>query len=833
MRVLAILLATTLLTGAVAAPASAAEQTTARINVGLVASGDTAAVLGLLGDRALTTRSIAGLTAIIVEVPATAAEAAVAALAADTAHVRYAELDGIVEADADKYESTNNRPYTYTRVLGARTWGLGDPSITVAVVDSGVTPSVELPAARLTPGYDFVDDDADPADDDEHGTMVAGVIAGEVDNEVGASGVCARCRIMPVRVLAHREGGPAQGATSDAAAGIVWAAAQGAQVINVSMSTAQPSRLLEEAVRQASGKGSLVVAAAGNDGVQARHYPAAIEPVLAVGTVREGHTTSTNRNARGDLWIDVAAEDGMYAMDLESDNRKLLGTSGPAALVSGIAALGFAARAGNTAKAVRSAILAGAVRPRYDTYSSVWDPSIVDASYTISRLGAVDDVAPVISDTGLVDGQVLSWDGVPINPTASDDHAIQRIEEIVDGKVIATVDRPWHDLYVKVPIGTTGRVLVTIRAYDYAGNHADAFTTVQADAGKPVASFVPPVPGTYFRTGRPAQVVVRVAADSPPVTRILGAAGKFVQVTGTDDWTGTVTPTASGFVTVNVVGANRISVSRSTYLPMDDQGPQVAAFSPKSGAFVPGTFTSALSGVIDLQRVTKAELWVDGRLTGTDTAAPFAITVRGLKTSQPRLRWQLTDAGGNVTTLSWTVRVDTDGPTATVDPAQSKRIRGTFTSAVTGVKDASGVAKAELWANGKYLGAGFSKKVATGKLNGNVKLVWKLTDKLGNARTYTRTVIADNKGPSVSITKAPKNKAKVKGTVKVYVKASDSAGVARVELLVNGKVVAKDVKAGYVLSVNTKKQKKTMKVRVRAYDKLGNVTYTSTRTWRR
>ena len=126
-----------------------------------------------------------------------------------------------------------------------------------------------------------------------------------------------------------------------------------------------------------------------------------------------------------------------------------------------------------------------------------------------------------------------------------------------------------------------------------------------------------------------------------------------------------------------------------------------------------------------------------------------------------------------------------------------------------------------------------SKKVATGKKNGNVKLVWKLTDKLGNVRTYTRTVVADNKAPAVKITKAPKNKAKVKGTVKVSVKASDASGVARVELIVNGKVVAKDVKAGYVLSVDTKKQKKTMKVRVRAYDKLGNVTYTSIRTWYR
>ncbi len=176
--------------------------------------------------------------------------------------------------------------------------------------------------------------------------------------------------------------------------------------------------------------------------------------------------------------------------------------------------------------------------------------------------------------------------------------------------------------------------------------------------------------------------------------------------------------------------------------------------------------------------------------------------------------------------------VDNDGPTATVNPKQNTRVRGTFTTSLTAVKDASGVAKAELWANGKYLGAGYTKKVATGKSSGNVKLVWKLTDKLGNPRSYTRIVIADNQAPSLSITKAPGNNAKVKGTVTVTVKASDASGVTRVELLVNGKVVATDNTAGYVLRVNTARLK-TMKVRVRAYDKLGNVTYTGTRTWYR
>jgi hypothetical protein len=148
----------------------------------------------------------------------------------------------------------------------------------------------------------------------------------------------------------------------------------------------------------------------------------------------------------------------------------------------------------------------------------------------------------------------------------------------------------------------------------------------------------------------------------------------------------------------------------------------------------------------------------------------------------------LTDVNGITGGFESYLPMDTEHPRLERhSPAQDATVAGSFTASGTAPDD-HGVAKAELWVNGKHLGAGFVKNVATGRTN---------------------------------------------GTVKVSVKAADASGIARVELLVNGKVVAKDTKAGYVLSVNTKKQKKAMKVQVRAYDKLGNVTHTSSRTWYR
>lgn len=85
----------------------------------------------------------------------------------------------------------------------------------------------------------------------------------------------------------------------------------------------------------------------------------------------------------------------------------------------------------------------------------------------------------------------------------------------------------------------------------------------------------------------------------------------------------------------------------------------------------------------------------------------------------------------------------------------------------------------------------------------------------------------------VKVTSAPRNGAKVKGTVTVKASASDPSGVNRVKLLINGKVVAKDYKAGYAFKIKVSKYGKKIKMQVRSYDRVGNVAYYPARTWKR
>ncbi|MDI6098477.1 S8 family serine peptidase [Actinoplanes sp. NEAU-A12] len=183
---------------------------------------------------------------------------------------------------------------------------------------------------------------------------------------------------------------------------------------------------------------------------------------------------------------------------------------------------------------------------------------------------------------------------------------------------------------------------------------------------------------------------------------------------------------------------------------------------------------------------------------------------------------------------------DTTPPSATgTSPAQNAKVRGTVPVIALGLRDdSSGILAVDLFVDGKLhtwdYTAPFVPNLRTAGRNGRIKMQVRIRDKAGNVTWLpARTVIADNVLPTASVTKAPKNKARVKGTVKVHVKAADKSGISKVQLLVNGKVVATDTKAGYVLSYKVSRQKKTMKVRIRAYDKAGNVRYTTIRTYYR
>lgn len=273
--------------------------------------------------------------------------------------------DAIVEGaylpnDPDFVDASKTYAQETIRLAAAWDVNTGSADVIIAVLDTGLSFSHAELAMRFVPGYDLMNDDDDPSDDHGHGTHVAGIIAAQMDNNVGIAGVCPNCRIMPVKVLDKQN----LGSWSTVAEGIIYAVDHGAQIINVSLGGAKPSPTVEAAVAYAASKGVLIVAAAGNARSTEPFYPAAYDHVLAV--------SATDK--LDDLWplsnsgnyIDVAAPGHMIystmplELSYEVGYAYMTGTSMAAPHVAGLADLLLSQDASRSAAELEKIITASA-----------------------------------------------------------------------------------------------------------------------------------------------------------------------------------------------------------------------------------------------------------------------------------------------------------------------------------------------------------------------------------------------------------------------------------------------------------------------------------------
>lgn len=214
------------------------------------------------------------------------------------------------------------------------------PPVTVAVIDSGVCLNHPDLAGKFVAGWDFVEDDDLPQDDFGHGCGVAGVIAANGNNGIGIAGIAPNARIMPLRVLDAQ----GLGSFSDVAAAIIYATDSGAQIINLSLAGPSTAPVVEDAVNYATSRGVMIIASAGNAGVETVWYPAAYPAVIAVGSVDQTLERSSFSNYGAGIDI-VAPGRDIYTTSVNGDYMTMTGTSFAAPQVTGIAAL---ARAFNT-----------------------------------------------------------------------------------------------------------------------------------------------------------------------------------------------------------------------------------------------------------------------------------------------------------------------------------------------------------------------------------------------------------------------------------------------------------------------------------------------------
>jgi serine protease len=337
--------------------------------------------------------------------------------------------------------------WNYAMIDAPRAWDIttGSSSVLVAVVDDGIRFDHPGIAANLSnDGYDFVTDlpvpicgggtwgnagDGDGPDPDptnpmdvimdplfdcisalkssgNHGLHVAGTIGAVGNDGVGGSGVNWHVRVRPVRVL-----GLAGGTNYDIAQGILYAAGlpadngaggtvqapSAAPIINLSLGGAG-STAMQNAVVAASGAGSLLIAAAGNDGVSTPMYPAAYPEVLSVSGVGPDAVLASYSNYGST--VDIAAPGG----DLADGNASFgivstvwdfttntpnwdswQGTSMAAPHVSGVAALILAANPGLSAANLRARLVNYAVDVGAAGRDDYYGAGIVNARNSLTQ----------------------------------------------------------------------------------------------------------------------------------------------------------------------------------------------------------------------------------------------------------------------------------------------------------------------------------------------------------------------------------------------------------------------------------------------------------------
>lgn len=233
-------------------------------------------------------------------------------------------------------------PWSLQRILLDQLWAQATgKNVKVAVIDTGVDKSNKQLTSAVSGARSYVGGSGSQ-DLEGHGTRVAGIIAARPLKGTGFVGIAKDAKILSYRYTGG-EGEKGQGDAGTMADAIGDAVADGAKIINISSDTQnkQDDDTLRAAVASAVSKGALIIAAAGNDGVDgkfAKTYPAAYDGVLAVGASDRNDERAPFSQA-GDF-VDVAAPGVSMVSTVPLGGQCTAdGTSFAAPYVAGVAAL--------------------------------------------------------------------------------------------------------------------------------------------------------------------------------------------------------------------------------------------------------------------------------------------------------------------------------------------------------------------------------------------------------------------------------------------------------------------------------------------------------------
>ncbi len=239
---------------------------------------------------------------------------------------------------------------------------------------------VNQPSVANTGGGDYRDPDADPLDEQGHGSSVSGIIAAATNNGEGIAGIAPGVRLVTLRAFDAR----GVGTEGDVAQAIAYAVTNSVSILNMSFGDVTYSRVLRDIVRYAYGRGIVMVASAGNSQSDALHYPSAYDETISVSSTMDNDALAGFSNYG--TTIDIAAP-GQDIVTTDKQNRytSFNGTSASAPFVTGVAALVRSLHPELTPEEVRGILLASAQDLGQKGWDSRFGAGILDAAKAVSQ----------------------------------------------------------------------------------------------------------------------------------------------------------------------------------------------------------------------------------------------------------------------------------------------------------------------------------------------------------------------------------------------------------------------------------------------------------------
>jgi len=408
--------------------------------------------------------------------------------------VAYVEMDGEVHLLDAELDNSWGVKRIGAGIVHGYNKGAG---INVSIIDTGIDYTHEDLDANYKGGYDFVNGDADPMDDNGHGTHCAGIVAAE-DNGEGVVGVVPEAHLYAVKVLDSA----GSGYLSDVIAGIQWSIDNGMQVISMSLGTDTDYQSLHDACDAAYEAGIVLVAAAGNDGNPPGKgdnvdYPGAYSSVIAVAATDSNDERASWSSTGVDVEL-AAPGVSIYSTWLDGEYTTKSGTSMACPHVSGTAALVMAAYPSWTNVEVRDQLQKTADDLGATGFDTKYGYGLVDADEAAPQ---PSDSPPVVDIVNPANDSTVSGTEVIIEASASDDMGVDKVEYCIDSGDYQAMTYNSSTGYWEATWNSTavadGSHTITAKATDTIGQISTDSITVNVDNvdDSPTVEITSPVDG--------------------------------------------------------------------------------------------------------------------------------------------------------------------------------------------------------------------------------------------------------------------------------------------------------------------------------------------------